>query len=327
MRILVLNKTEIGQVITMAQAIDGAKEALLIYSTGEKDIPVRSNIAVSPWQGEALFMPGYVKDSDALGLKIVSVYPGNPRQGLPGVPSTMILLDSATGQVNALLDGTCLTQLRTAAVAGLATDLLARPDAHQFVLIGSGGQAQSQLEAVLTVRPISKVLVYSQDPDHAERFVANLPEYPGVEVKVAKNIEAAIAEADIITAVTTAKDPVFSGELIKPGTHINGMGSFTPQMSEIPELVLQKAHKLYVDTLDAFLESGDFQKPLLKGSFSREQLTGELGHLIAGNIPGRSDDQEITFFESTGNAILDLVTAKKIYDKAIARGIGTWVEL
>ena len=98
MRILVLNKTEIGQVITMAQAIDGAKEALLIYSTGEKDIPVRSNIAVSPWQGEALFMPGYVKDSDALGLKIVSVYPGNPRQGLPGVPSTMILLDSATGQ-------------------------------------------------------------------------------------------------------------------------------------------------------------------------------------------------------------------------------------
>ena len=327
MQILVLNKTEIGQIFTMREAIDAAAEAMRMYSSGQTDIPLRSNINIEKFQGQALFMPGYVAESDALGLKVVSVYPGNPGKGIPGVPSTMILLNSATGQVNALMDGTSLTQLRTAAMAGVATDLLARSDAKKFVLIGTGGQAQSQLEAVLSVRSIDEVQIYSRDPDHAKAFVERLPDYPGVRIQTVQSLDEAIAGADIVTTVTTALEPVFDGALIKPGTHINGMGSYTPQMSEIPELVLQRASKLYVDTMDAFTESGDFQKPLLNGTFDQTKLTGELGCLIAGEIHGRESDDEITFFESTGNASLDLVTAQKIYDKALLLGLGTWIEL
>lgn len=327
MKILVINKDEISWVITMTEAIEAAREALRIYSTGETDIPLRSTVAVEKWKGQALFMPGYAQDSDALGMKIVSVYPGNPAKGIPGVPSTMILLDSETGQVNALLDGTSLTQLRTGAMAGVATELLAKPLARKFVLIGTGGQAKSQLEAVLCVRPIEEVWITSQNPEHARSFLDSLPDYPGVRFYLAQDPAEAIRSADIITTVTTSLDPVFSGADIGPGTHLNAMGSYTPQMSEIPELVLEKAAKIYVDTLDAFTESGDFQKPLARGTFDPDRLTGELGRLIAGEIPGRTDEAEITFFESTGNAILDLVTAKKIYEKAVALGMGTWIEL
>ena len=327
MKILVLNKEEIKRVITMPEAIAAAREALESYAAGEKDIPLRSSIAVDQWQGQALFMPGYAKESDALGLKVVSVYPENPAKGLPGVPSTMLLLDSQTGQVNALMDGTSLTQLRTGAMAGAASAALSRPESSVFALIGSGGQARSQLEAVLAVRPIKHVFLCSRNPEHARAFARSLPGYPGATIEVMESIEEAIAQADIITTVTTAKEPVFSANAVKPGTHINAMGSYTPAMSELPEQLLERAAKLYVDTMDAFTESGDFQKPFRKGSFDADRLTGEIGRLFAGEIPGRENPEEITLFESTGNAILDLVTAKKIYDKAISLGIGTWIEL
>ncbi len=327
MKILVLNREEMNQVMTMKEAVAAAREALTIYSTGEKDIPFRSNIRIEKGQGNALFMPGYVSDLDALGLKIVSVYPENPRKGIPGVPSTMILLDSETGQVSAIMDGTCLTQLRTGAMAGAATATLAREDAEKFVLIGAGGQAESQLEAVLSVRDIKEVHVFSRDPDHARAFARSHDNHPGVRIRAGDDLDLAISQADIITAVTTSLEPVFDGSRVRPGTHINGMGSFTPDMSEIPQEVLGQSARIYLDSMDCLIECGNFQKPMKAGNFDPHEITGEVGELLAGRKPGRESEKDVTFFSSTGNAILDIVTAKKIYDQARAKGMGTWIEL
>lgn len=327
MNILLLNKEDMKKVITMAEAIQADKDALEIYSCGEKDIPLRTNLDVQEFEGQSLYMPGYAKAAKALGVKIVSVYPKNSEKGIPSVPSTMVLVDDETGQVNCLLDGTFLTQLRTGAVAGAATDLLARKDAKKFVLIGTGGQAASQLEAVLTVRPISEVKVFSRHRPKAEKFVEEMKQKFDVAISISTNLNEDIKTADIITAVTTAKTPVFDGTDLKPGVHINGVGSYTPEMIEVPPEVLKVAGKIYVDTKDAITESGDFQSLIKNNRFDESTVTGELGELVAGKTSGRENEQEITFFKTTGNAILDLVVAKKIYDNAKHAGIGNLVEL
>lgn len=327
MKVLLLNQEEMQSVITMEEAIEADKEALDIYSNGEKDIPLRVNLDVPAHEGQSLYMPGYAAKAKALGVKIVSVYPRNIEKGITSVPSTMVLVDDVTGQVNCLMDGTYLTQLRTGAVSGAATDLLAKKDAKNFLLIGTGGQAASQLEAVLCVRPIQSVKVFDVNLDRAREFAATMSERLGVNVQASENLDEDVKNADIITAVTTAKQAVFNGALVKPGAHINGVGSYTPEMSEIPEEVLQKAGKIYVDTVDAVTESGDFQKPLAANTFDESRITGELGERIAGKKPGRENDEEITFFETTGNAILDIVVAKRIYDNAMAKSVGKFVDL
>lgn len=327
MKILLLSKEDMKRVITMAEAIQADKDALAIYSCGEKDIPLRTNLDIKEFEGQSLYMPGYAKAVNALGVKIVSVYPNNTEKGIPSVPSTMVLMDDKTGQVNALMDGTYLTQLRTGAVAGAATDLLARKDAKKFVLIGTGGQAASQLEAVLAVRSIREVKVFSRHIPKAEEFAQAMKKKFGIDISVSTNLNKDIQSADIITAVTTAKNPVFDGSFLKPGVHINGVGSYTPEMCEIPPEVLEQAAKIYVDTKDAIKESGDFQSLIVKDRFNLARVTGELGELIEGNSPGRENDQEITFFKTTGNAILDIVVAKKIYDNAKLEGLGNLVDL
>lgn len=327
MKILVLDRADMDRVITMEQAVDAAREAFITYSTGVNDIPLRSSIQVSHWNGNALFMPGFVPDSDALGLKIVSVYPDNSEKGIPAVPSTMILLDSKTGQVSAILDGTHLTALRTGAMAGAATAALARKEAEKMVLIGAGGQAKSQLEAVLSVRDIKEVQVFSRHLDRARVFADKHDHYPGVKVRAGEDLDRAVSEADILTAVTTSRSPVFDGSRVKAGAHINGMGSFTPEMAEVPEEVLQRAGRIYLDSFDCLTECGDLRQPIQSGAFEEARITGEIGELLAGRKPGRDHAEQITFFAATGNAILDIVTAKKIYDQAIERNIGRWIEL
>ncbi len=327
MKVLLLTKEEMEQVITMTEAIEADKKALAIYSCGEKNIPLRTNLDIKEFEGQSLYMPGYAKSANALGVKIVSVYPKNIEKGITSVPSTMILVDDETGQVSSLMDGTYLTQLRTGAVAGAATDLLARKDAKKFVLIGTGGQAEGQLEAVLAVRSIEEVKVFDMNTARAEEFAITMGDKYNVNISASMDLNEDIKTADVITAVTTARNPVFDGMLLKPGVHVNGVGSYTPEMSEIPSEVLFEAGKIYVDTNDAIIESGDFQKLIASGKFNISKVTGELGELVEGKKPGRENDHEITFFETTGNAIMDVVVAKKIYDNAKAKGIGTVVNL
>lgn len=332
MNITVLTKADMERVFTMREAIEGDKEALALYSAGASDIPLRANLAVKKYEGNSLYMPGYAESADALGIKIVSVYPRNAEKGLTSVPATMVLLNAETGEVKALMDGTFLTRLRTGAVSGAATDLLARKDSSIFALIGSGGQAEAQLEAVLAVRPVSEVRIFSPTAAHCEAFAERMrKKFSGIysaRITAVQSAEAAIANADIITAVTVSEKPVFDGAQVKAGAHVNGVGSYMPNMQELPEALLQRAAKIYLDTRDGVLnEAGDFLTPIKAGRFSAERITGELGELALKKTSGRIDENEITVFKSTGTAILDVVIAQKVYERAVAQGAGTVITL
>lgn len=331
MKIVVLKKDDIKKVFSMRDAIEADKDALKFYSQGETDIPLRVNIDVSEENGQSLYMPGYVAKAHALGIKIVSVYPDNAKVEKISVPATMVLKNHETGEVSSIMDGTYLTEIRTGAVSGAATDILARKDASIFAMIGTGGQAKSQLEAVLNVRPIKEVRVFGRDKKKTEEFAKKMKTELGeefdFEIIAADSSDEAINNADIITCVTTAKEPVFDGKLVKQGAHINGVGSYTPDMQEIDPYILKKASKIYVDTMDGVLnESGDFIIPIQNKEFSKDDISGELGQVIMGEIKSRESEDEITVFKTVGSAVLDIVTAKRIYDKAVEKGIGQVLE-
>lgn len=331
MKIIVLKEEDIKQIFTMKEAIKASKDALELYSRGMSNIPLRTNINIEKENGQSLYMPGYVSGIDALGVKLVSVYTDNVKKGLDSIFSMMVLKNHETGEVCSIMDGTYLTKLRTGAVAGAATDILARKDASIFALFGTGGQAKNQLEAILNVRNIKEVRVYGRNKEKASEFIDQIKEELcdqfKFKISLADNPEEAIDNADIITSVTTATKPVFDGKLVRKGAHINGMGSYTPQMQEIDSYILSNAEKIFLDTRHGVLnESGDFIIPINQNEFHESEITGELGEVIMGKVPARENDNEITFFKSVGSAVLDLVTAKKIYEKAIDMGIGQIIE-
>ena len=330
--ILILKESDISSMITMSDIIEADKEALSIYSSHKSNIPLRSNLDIPEYKGQCLFMNGYAAPAKALGVKIVSVYPENINKNLTSVPATMVLVDAETGVVNSLIDGTYLTRLRTGAISGLATDILSRKDSKILALFGTGGQAVTQLEAVLTVRKIEEVRVFDIFQDRAKEFAKKMSEKFSkkfnVRIIAAESSDKAIENADIITTVTTSKKPVFDASKVKKNVHINGVGSYTPDMQEIPEDILVKANKIYVDTRDgAINESGDLITPIKKGLIKKEKINGELGEVINGQIKGRENDDEMTFFKTTGSAVLDLVAAQKIYEMAKTKGVGQMVDL
>ncbi|MFH5812037.1 ornithine cyclodeaminase family protein [Companilactobacillus sp. FL22-1] len=323
-----LSAADIKKVFTMRDAIDADKEALSLYSLGKANIPLRTNIDIAEHSGQSLYMPGYVSgDKPALGQKIVSVYPENISKKLPSVPATMIVLDATTGIVNAVLDGTYLTQLRTGAVQGLATELLSNEDSKTALLIGTGGQGMSQLEAMLTVRNLTRVYVFDIDKKRSESFCDEATEkFSGKFTTTFESIveiNSVLKEVDIITTVTTSRKATFNGDMIKDGAHINGVGAYTKEMHEIPEAALIRAKEIFVDTNDGVLaEAGDIITPLKTGVISKNDITGELGQLINGEVTGRQNKKDITIFKTVGTAALDVVVADRIVRLALQKQIG-----
>lgn len=332
MEIRILTQDDIKEVMPMKEAIEADKEALKMYSEGSANIPLRANLDVPEHEGQSLYMYGYAPKANALGVKIVSVYPKNIEKGLNSVPATMVNLDAETGQVSTLMDGTYLTRLRTGAIAGAATDVLARKDSKIFALFGTGGQAETQLEAVLNVREIELVKVFDISKERAQAFVDKMSKrFKGVfnaRLVMAASSNEAIQDADIITSVTTARVATFDGTLVKPGCHINGVGSYTPEMAEINEYTVTHADRVYVDTRDGALkECGSLLQPIQKGIYHEDQVSGELGEVLLRKVDGRKNDQEVTLFITTGSAVLDLVCSQKIQEKAAEQNKGTIIEL
>lgn len=325
---LLLTKEDIQAVFTMKDAIEADKEALIANSEKKAKVPLRTNIAVSE-QNQSLYMPAYADtDKGALGVKIVSVYPENPKKDLPSVPATMVVLDPETGVVSGLIEGTYLTQLRTGAVQGAATELLANPDARIGALIGTGGQAATQLEAMLTVRDLTEVRVFDRDRSRREAFVADMQPKFDAKLIAADSAEMCVTDADIITTVTTSRQPTFEAAWVKAGAHINGIGAYTPEMKEIPAEIIKKAAAIIFDTTEGVLaEAGDFIDPLKDKIVSKDAYTGELGDLLLGKITGRRSEKEITIFKTVGTAVLDVVTASQIIEKAHKLKIGTEITL
>ncbi|WP_050607074.1 ornithine cyclodeaminase family protein [Clostridium niameyense] len=328
---LVLNKEHIKKVFTMREAIEADKEAFSFYSQKKAVVPLRTNINVPKYNASSLFMPGYIEELDTLGIKIVSVFPENLKLGKPVVPAQMLLLDGNTGEVCCIMDGTYLTQLRTGAASGAATDLLAVENAKLGALIGTGGQAMCQLEAMLASRNLEIVKVYSRNEknvtDFVEKAKCTLKHYK-TEIVASKSSDEAIENADVITVATTSTKPVFDGRKVKKGVHINGVGSYMPHMQEIDEYTMANADKIFVDSKEAVLsEAGDFIIPLEKNIIDENKITGELGDVVSQKIKGRENCDDITVFKSVGISVQDVTTAYKIYKKAIELGIGTEVKI
>jgi alanine dehydrogenase len=330
MKLRVLSGADVRQAITMAEAIQAVKDAYVQLSAGLAVVPLRTPVPVDRHGGVTLFMPAYLAESDAMGAKIVSVFPGNLERGLPTIHAVVVVVDAETGQPRAIMDGTYLTALRTGAASGVATDLLARPDAHVVAILGAGAQARTQLEAVCTVRAVEKVWVLDANPKAAARYVEDMRgrgrPFPATFV-VATSPAEALREADVICTATTSSRPVFDDADLKAGTHINGIGAYTPQMQEIPAETVARA-RVVVDSRSAALaEAGDLIIPLERGLITADGIHGEIGEVAAGLIPGRQSREEITFFKSVGVAVQDVAVAQAVLQRAAELGLGFEVEL
>ncbi len=325
--IRILSQDDLKQALPMAEAITVMKEAFTILSTGSVLMPERTHIDIPTHQGTALFMPSYADHFGKIGLKSVNIYPNNPRHGLPCIQGMVCLLDGKTGTPQALLNGTYLTALRTGAASGLATDLMARPEADRVALFGAGIQARSQLEAVCAVRSVQQVRVFDLVTEAAAVFAEDMSHKLDVEVLVAESPQDAVRSADIICTVTVSTVPVFDHSDLRPGVHINAVGSYQPHVQEIPtDTVLQS--RLVVDQRSAALhETGDLIIPIQKGLMEPTHIQADIGEIVTGQIQGRTSESEITLFKSVGVAIQDLAAATRALETAEAKNLGTLVEL
>jgi ornithine cyclodeaminase/alanine dehydrogenase-like protein (mu-crystallin family) len=325
MKIRILSAADVRRALPMPAAIEAMRGAFLALDQGQVEMPVRLGLPVP--EGIALFMPAFVASSGGLGQKVVSVFGNNARHGLPTIHAIVTLLDAETGEPRALLEGTYLTALRTGAVSGLATDLLARDDARVLTIFGAGAQARAQIEAVCTARPIEEVRIISRG-DSARSLAEQLQhEDPKRRYTAARDPEEAVRAAGVIVTATSSATPVFDGEWVQPGTHVNAVGSYRPDMQEVDVTLLQRA-LVVVDQREAVLEeAGDLIVSLQAGEWSLDQLYGELGALVSGRLPVPPEPQRITYFKSCGLAVEDVAAAQAVLAVAEAEGLGQVVEL
>lgn len=327
--ILILNAEEVRQALPMREAITGTKEAYRQLSAGKAKVPLRSHLDVLAHAGVSLVMPAYLAESDDLAVKIVSVYPENVKQGQPVINAVVIVLDATNGRPVALLEGGALTAIRTGAASGAATDLLARMDAEVVAIFGSGVQARTQLEAVCTVRSISSVRVYSLDRDQAEEFAESMAGHGPIPdfIEVVDSPAEALAGAEIICTATTSNKPVFDGQDLEPGAHINAIGAFTPQMQEVDVQTIRRS-LVFVDFREAVMEeAGDLLIPLAKGEIDESHIYAELGEIVDGQKPGRTNSAQITYFKSVGVAVQDAIAGHIALQNARTGNLGLMVSL
>lgn len=332
----VLSRADLEGLLTPQAALDALDAAFRASAEGRIDAPVRLPVEV-PGDGAAaggviLYMPAVQRPArpgdGAAGAKVVSVFSGNPARGLPLIHAVYLLQDAATGRPMALLEAGWLTGLRTAAASALAATHLAREDASTLTLLGAGVQASSHLEAMLGVRPITRVVVVTRSRANADRFAAVARgRHPRLSVEATTDADAAVAAGDIVVAATTSATPVVRGAVLKRGAFVALVGAFTPEAREADTEAIRRA-RVYVDTYEgALAEAGDLLIPIAEGAFRREAIAGDLAELVSGRVDGRRGPDEVLLFKSVGAAIEDLAVATLALRLAEARGVGREVSL
>lgn len=322
----VLTAQDVKQALSMPETIDVMEEAFIDLYQGGATVPIRTAMGIPNSENASLFMPVHLSSTKQLGVKVVTIFPENPKQQLPTIQALFFLMDATNGVPLAIMNGEYLTMLRTGAASGLATKLLAQKEASVLGIVGAGAQAETQLEAVCHVRPIEKILLLSQTVAESEQFIKRMGQRIPTKVEIVES-SSAMQNADVICTATSALNPVLNPQDIKPGCHINGIGSYKPNMCEVPHEVTAQA-KVVVDNMEGCLkEAGDLIQPIEKGLLTKEDIHGELGALAAGKIAGRTSPNEITFFKSVGNAVQDLATAGKVMEKALKLNLGSTIEI
>jgi alanine dehydrogenase len=323
---LILNKSDVASVLSMKDCMDSMEKAFSELASGTAVLPLRT--AISPPDGLSLYMPAYLRNMQALACKVVTVYKNNPlKYNLPTTIGKVLLQDPLTGDVICIMNGGYLTAVRTGAASGVATKYLARKENGQVAgIFGAGVQAKMQLWAVAEALNLTRVIVYDISEGAVVSFISEMSKKLNLEIISAISPDE-VLQADIICTATSSATPLFDGNKIREGTHINGIGSHTPGARELDTAIVRRS-KFVGDSREAcFKEAGDIIIPVNAGEIPESHFYAELGEIITGKKEARSNDREITIFKSNGLAIQDAATAKLVYEKAIAAGIGVEVEI
>ncbi|HEU0173028.1 MAG TPA: hypothetical protein VFV58_02105 [Blastocatellia bacterium] len=325
-----LTRSDVRQSISMREAVEIVKRAFGELSTGRADVPLRIALWRPERDGVTLVMPGYLSDSGSLAVKVVSVNNRNAERDAPLINAVVIVIDPATGQAVAAMEGGYLTALRTGAGSGAATDLLARQDAEVAAIFGAGAQARAQALSLTAVRPIKRLWIYSRRREQVDEMILEMRTQlgPSIELLAADSPSQALREALVVCAATTSLTPVFDGDDLRPGAHVNGVGSYKPEMQEVDCVTLRRASKIAVDSREAAMaEAGDLIIAIERGEIRPSDIYAEIGEIAAGLKPGRQDDDEITYFKSVGNAAQDAAVAQAVYQRALQEGLGVEIDL
>ncbi|MGH2403946.1 MAG: ornithine cyclodeaminase family protein [bacterium] len=324
---LLLREADVRQLVTMDETIPLMEDALRAFSTGGVVQPVRTAVPVHPYGGFVALMPAYLTAQEALGAKAVTFFPRNADRGLPTHLAMILLWDSATGELLAMIDGRLITEMRTAATSAAATKALARPSAAVLGILGAGVQARSHLEALRLVRPLERIRVWSRTIARARAFAEEMTNRHRIPVQAVGTPEEAVREAQLIVTTTSSQTPVLEGRWVAPGTHINAVGAPRPDWREMDSALVARA-SLFVDSrAGALVEAGDVLLAIREGAITEAHIRGEIGEVLADKIEGRQTAEEITLFKSLGMAVEDVATARWVYERARERGIGQHIEM
>jgi ornithine cyclodeaminase len=326
MKVLFVNEAGVNELLPMARCVAIVKKALETFARGDAVLPLRSKVGLPDGSGILGLMPGYLGEPRSFGLKVVSVMPGNHGTPYESHQGVVMLFGLVHGEPLAILDATAITSIRTAAASAAATDALARPDAGDLAILGSGAQARSHVPAMRAVRKLRRVRVWSRSRENAERFAREQAPGAGVPIEVAASGEEAVRGADLICTTTSAKEPVLSGEWIAPGAHVNAVGACFASTRELDTEAVRRA-RFYTDCKESCVnESGEFLIARQEGAITDAHLLGELGEVLIGKARGRASRDDVTVYESLGIALEDLASAHEIHRAALESGKGTWLE-
>jgi ornithine cyclodeaminase len=326
MSVLVLNHEDVERLLPMSECIDVMEHAFVALARGEIEQPLRTIFRPAGAKGVMAMMPAFRGGAAPLfGLKAICVFPGNAAIGKDAHQGAVILFDGTTGELRAIVNASAITAIRTAAVSGLATKVLANEDASTLAIIGAGVQARTHLEAIACVRRLERVRVAANRKQSAESFVQEMKARAPCEIEAVDSSEAAVRDAQIIVTATTSRDPVIQREWLSSGAHINAVGTFSPRAREL-DTATMVAGSLFVDRREsAFNEAGDYLIAAAEGAIGPDNIRAELGEVLVREHPGRTRHDEITIFKSLGLAMEDLVAAEYCYHKAMGINHGASV--
>lgn len=323
---LFINEKEIQSIYGMNEALLDVEKVLQAMAKGKIDNPTRTVLDFPERSASSLYMPSADLVDEIATVKVVTIFPDNPAIGKPTTQGVLLVTDATNGEHLALMNASYLTRLRTGALSGLATARLAREESSVLTVIGTGGMAFEQVLGVLAVRNIEQILLVNPTEEKAVQFGEKLRAFgikEDIQIEIIRDVSEAVRQADIICCSTRSVDPVFDGKDVKPGTHVNGVGSYLPHMREVDFEFIQRASKIVVDDLDGIKEeAGELIHAAEQPNWSFDELHGELKELITGNVEGSSNDEEITFFKCVGAAYFDLAVAQGVYKIANEQNIG-----
>jgi ornithine cyclodeaminase len=325
--VLVVREREIRGLIGPAEALAAVRDAFARLARGQATLPGVIGLDLPAHAGEVHVKGAHLHGSPYFSVKTATGFYGNPGRGLPVTGGLVLVFDATTGLLAAvLLDNGYLTELRTGAAGALAADLLARRDLETVGIVGSGGQARYQLEALLGVRRPRRAVVHGRSPDRAAAYAQEMEERFGLPVQVASSVQEVVEASDLVATATPAREPVVRASWLRPGVHLTALGSDGPDKRELESAVLARADKVVADSLEQCLRLGEIHHAVDEGALRHEQVYGELGELAAGLKPGRTSDHEITVADLTGVGVQDAAVADRVTAAALAAGAGEFLE-